>query len=353
LSNLETAAYSAAEVADGGAVTVRSDIYSLGLIIYFILTGKHAIDAGKLKSQSRILRRARAGVELELPGVGSGLAGLIKKLCSVRAEERPASMKEVLEMLVREKLAFFKDVDFAALRSELVKAGIDLSQLEKGAEPESERRATTTMKEEMEAIKRESATIRKELEAVKRESAAMKEELKAVKQAKSRAPEKAGEQVALLRGEEAVKCLKYELRKLKEQVGVLSEEVQNGPLSVAEILKECSPMPAKSEVTELRSAVERLRDEVRQLKAGREASRPVLTRDVAASEESYGASGAESGAMECLRYEVRRLKALMGSLAEEESTCLCRWRESKGTRREFQRRRIRRKARCCRRRWSA
>jgi hypothetical protein len=55
-------------VADGGVVMVRSDLCSLGLTICFMLTGKHAIDAGEPKRQSAILRRVRAGVEVELPG---------------------------------------------------------------------------------------------------------------------------------------------------------------------------------------------------------------------------------------------------------------------------------------------
>jgi hypothetical protein len=40
-----------------------------------------------------------------------GLAGLLKRLCSLKAEERPGTVKEVLEVLFREKSAFFKDVD--------------------------------------------------------------------------------------------------------------------------------------------------------------------------------------------------------------------------------------------------
>jgi hypothetical protein len=153
---------------------VRGDLYLLGLTLYFMLTGKHAIDAAELKHKSRILRRVRAGVELELPGVRAGLARLVKRLCSLKAEERPSTVKDVLEVLFREQFAFFKDVDSAALQSELVKLGVDPNKLdsETGQDPGSET--------ELQRLKREAATAKEELEAVTRESAAMKEELESL-----------------------------------------------------------------------------------------------------------------------------------------------------------------------------
>ena len=55
-----TPAYMAPEQLAGKEVTIKSDLYSLGLVLYEILTGKRAFEAATLPELMRLARRIRA-----------------------------------------------------------------------------------------------------------------------------------------------------------------------------------------------------------------------------------------------------------------------------------------------------
>jgi hypothetical protein len=128
---------------------------------------------------------------------------------------------------------------------------------------------------------------------------------------------------------EAVRCLKFEVRRLKEQAEQQAERAGAGAGPASEDQSEpagasegSTAVPA-SELKELKASLACVRYEVRRLKAAQSvepkseaegASEPVLTRDVALTEagdvagagEGAPSSVAEQGeAIKCLKYEVR------------------------------------------------
>jgi len=99
---LGTPLYMSPEQCRGEKVDWRTDVYSLGLVGFFLLTGRHAFDAetiGKLldEQMNRPLPRIR---ELR-PEVPPKLEKLLRRCCEKDREERPESMEAVIDRLER------------------------------------------------------------------------------------------------------------------------------------------------------------------------------------------------------------------------------------------------------------
>lgn len=95
-----TPAYMAPEQLAGGAVSVRSDIYSLGLVLYELFTGKHAFETDDIEA----LKRAHSIGSIALPSsvakdVEPALERVIMHCLQRRPEQRPQSVDQVLAAL--------------------------------------------------------------------------------------------------------------------------------------------------------------------------------------------------------------------------------------------------------------
>ena len=86
-----TACYLAPEVIDGDPASPRSDLYSLGCLLYELLTGTCAVAAG-----SRSLRPA---IEAR-PDVHPQLAALVAELLAKNSDERPPDARDVFTRLL-------------------------------------------------------------------------------------------------------------------------------------------------------------------------------------------------------------------------------------------------------------
>ncbi|MFI5007494.1 MAG: serine/threonine-protein kinase [Solirubrobacterales bacterium] len=95
-----TALYMSPEQLAGSELTARSDLYSLGLVLYEMVAGRRFFDAGtldELRSQHRSERLSRLGA---LSGqVDSALQRVIAACLEEDAQRRPASARGVLALL--------------------------------------------------------------------------------------------------------------------------------------------------------------------------------------------------------------------------------------------------------------
>jgi serine/threonine protein kinase len=114
--------YFSNEVLEGEEPTVRSDVYSLGLLIFFVITGRHVFDPRM--SIMRQVRMIVRGVTIELPNAKPELVQLMQRMVALNPEDRPASMEEVFEVMRKHDFAFFPEVDAGAIRGELAKYGV-------------------------------------------------------------------------------------------------------------------------------------------------------------------------------------------------------------------------------------
>lgn len=97
---LGTADYLAPEQARDSNVDVRADIYSLGAMFYFLITGKPPFDGGNvanklIRHQATVPARADS-VRAEIP---EGLADVIAMMLEKDAANRPQTPAEVVELL--------------------------------------------------------------------------------------------------------------------------------------------------------------------------------------------------------------------------------------------------------------
>jgi serine/threonine-protein kinase len=92
-----TMAYAPGELLDGESPAVKSDIYSLGQLFCFVITQKHTFDP--TCAPGKLMRAIYQGADVALPGVKPELVQLIKRMISVKPEERPASAKAVFEVM--------------------------------------------------------------------------------------------------------------------------------------------------------------------------------------------------------------------------------------------------------------
>jgi hypothetical protein len=120
-----TMAYVAAELLSGEPGTVQCDVFSLGMTIFFILTGKHALDLTG-KAPFAAMRLVEKGPAINLPAtVKPALVQLVKRMCAVDPATRPATAREVFEAICKEKFAFFEGVDAVKVRTALSKLGVE------------------------------------------------------------------------------------------------------------------------------------------------------------------------------------------------------------------------------------
>jgi hypothetical protein len=95
-----TPMYMAPELLSGGTATERSDVYSLGLLLWFVLAGRHPFDVTSLaelqlaaaRGPGRTLRESR-------PDVPDTLGSLIERAIAPSAQARFASAREMLASL--------------------------------------------------------------------------------------------------------------------------------------------------------------------------------------------------------------------------------------------------------------
>jgi serine/threonine protein kinase len=108
-----TVAYAPGELLQGGRPTVKSDVYSLGLLIYFVITGNNAFDP--TQSLGCLKDAVKEGADLQLPAsVKPELALLIRSMCSLDPEARPPSAT-VFDVMCEHQFRFFEGIDAVEL----------------------------------------------------------------------------------------------------------------------------------------------------------------------------------------------------------------------------------------------
>lgn len=97
-----TPAYMAPEQLRGEAVTVRSDLYALGLVLYELLSGHHPSEVGASNASGhRILDRSRqpASLSNRVTGLPSEAVEMIEQCLADDPNERPSSVLDVAAVL--------------------------------------------------------------------------------------------------------------------------------------------------------------------------------------------------------------------------------------------------------------
>lgn len=89
----------APEALQGGALDQRSDLYSLGALAYFVLTGKHAYPAMELRPLPELWQRGLINPKRRVPELPDALDDLVLALMNLDAMKRPASAAEVIDWL--------------------------------------------------------------------------------------------------------------------------------------------------------------------------------------------------------------------------------------------------------------
>jgi len=103
---LGTPRYMSPEQAAGGNVDGRSDLFSLGVILYEMLTGKKAFDGNSIATlMLQIARSEPAPIRTLAPGVPLGMQRIVTKLLAKKPEQRFATGAQVMEALERELAA--------------------------------------------------------------------------------------------------------------------------------------------------------------------------------------------------------------------------------------------------------
>ncbi len=100
-SALGTPMYMSPEQAQGSLdVDARADIFALGCVFFECLTGSPPFMAESTTATlAKVASDDDLDVDAKCPGVPARLTGLLARMLAKRAEERPASMTEVLEVL--------------------------------------------------------------------------------------------------------------------------------------------------------------------------------------------------------------------------------------------------------------
>jgi predicted Ser/Thr protein kinase len=97
---LGTPAYMAPEQGRGEAADSRSDLFSLGCVLYRLSTGKPAFEGPTIMAILTALATTNPSPVSEVnPQIPGPLAGLVMRLLAKRAEERPASAAEVIRAI--------------------------------------------------------------------------------------------------------------------------------------------------------------------------------------------------------------------------------------------------------------
>jgi hypothetical protein len=95
-----TPMYMAPELLAGGAATERSDIYSLGALVWFALTGRHLFEVGSLEELLRAAARGPRPTLCEIrPDVPLALAAIVERAMAPEPGARYARAQEAVEAL--------------------------------------------------------------------------------------------------------------------------------------------------------------------------------------------------------------------------------------------------------------
>jgi tetratricopeptide (TPR) repeat protein len=87
------------EALQGGTLDQRSDLYSLGALAYFVLTGRHAYAANELRSLPEQWQVDPVSPKRRVPELPEALDDLVLALMDLDLEKRPASAAEVIDRL--------------------------------------------------------------------------------------------------------------------------------------------------------------------------------------------------------------------------------------------------------------
>ncbi len=100
---LGTPRYMSPEQALGAEIDGRSDLFSVGVILYELVTGKKAFDAGSMTTLLlQITQQEPEPIKKAAPDLAVGLQRIISKLLNKRPEKRYQTGAEVAEALERE-----------------------------------------------------------------------------------------------------------------------------------------------------------------------------------------------------------------------------------------------------------
>ncbi len=94
--------YMAPEQAEGRTATARSDIFSLGVVLYEMLSGRQAFRRETaLRSLTALIREEPPPLDSLRPGLTPGLSAFVAACLSKAPQQRPQTMTEVVETLHR------------------------------------------------------------------------------------------------------------------------------------------------------------------------------------------------------------------------------------------------------------
>jgi tetratricopeptide (TPR) repeat protein len=94
-----TAPFVPPEAADCGELDQRADLYSLGALAYWLLTGKHAYPAQRMNELPSLWSRPLARPRSWVPDLPESLDTLVMSLLELSPVKRPTSAAEVIEQL--------------------------------------------------------------------------------------------------------------------------------------------------------------------------------------------------------------------------------------------------------------
>ena len=96
-----TPLYLAPEVLEGGLPSVSSDLYSLGVLLFFLATGRHPVEGASLKELARHHREGRRNTLRDLrPELSEAFVGAVERAIHPRPAERFASAGEIEQALM-------------------------------------------------------------------------------------------------------------------------------------------------------------------------------------------------------------------------------------------------------------
>jgi serine/threonine protein kinase/HAMP domain-containing protein len=110
-----TPRYMSPEQAAGGQLDGRSDLFSLGVLLYELLTGKQAFESDNVATlMLQILQREPTPIRNIAPEVPPGVQKIVAKLLQKRPERRFQTGAQLAEALERERVALIDQEEDAA-----------------------------------------------------------------------------------------------------------------------------------------------------------------------------------------------------------------------------------------------